>query len=213
MPQRSTDSQRLDPYKNFMLRMEDGQNVFVGDLRKGLTVSDEVVKHRSGGDPSTPIKSPGRDKYEPITLTRGITVDTSFSSWAAQAGGASSSSSTPPKSTGRSKYDPITVSRGITVDTSFSSWASQVWNFGSSLGSEVSLANFRKDIYLEFYNEAGQLIVDYKISRGWVYEHQILPTPGHLQHLIDQQIGGTVQEKLARIFQDSLDRSGQGVRG
>ena len=41
--------------------------------------------------------------------------------------------------------------------------------------SEVSLANFRKDIYLEFYNEAGQLVIAYKIYRCWVSEYQAMP--------------------------------------
>ena len=50
-----------------------------------------------------------------------------------------------------------------------------VWNFGAGLGSEVSLANFRKDIYLEFYNEAGQLVIAYKIFRCWVSEYQAMP--------------------------------------
>ena len=39
----------------------------------------------------------------------------------------------------------------------------------------MSLANFRKDIYLEFYNEAGQLVIAYKIYRCWVSEYQALP--------------------------------------
>ena len=42
----------------------------------------EVVKHRSGGDPSTSHKSPGRNKYEAITLERGLTQDTDFAAWA-----------------------------------------------------------------------------------------------------------------------------------
>ena len=57
----------------------------------------------------------------------------------------------------------------------FHDWAGLVWNFGAGLGSEVSLANFRKDIYLEFYNEAGQLVLAYKIFRCWVSEYQALP--------------------------------------
>jgi phage tail-like protein len=57
----------------------------------------------------------------------------------------------------------------------FNQWAGLVWNFGAALGSEVSLANFRKDIYLEFYNEAGQLVIAYKIYRCWVSEYQALP--------------------------------------
>jgi phage tail-like protein len=33
----------------------------------------------------------------------------------------------------------------------------------------------RKDIYLEFYNEAGQLVMAYKIYRCWVSEYQAIP--------------------------------------
>ena len=76
------------------------------------------------------------------------------------------------------KFDAITLERGLTQDMNFHDWAGLVWNFGAALGSEVSLANFRKDIYLEFYNEAGQLVIAYKIYRCWVSEYQALPGPG-----------------------------------
>ena len=69
----------------------------------------------------------------------------------------------------------ISLDRGLTQDMNFHNWAGLVWNFGAGLGSEVSLANFRKDIYLEFYNEAGQLVMGYKIYRCWVSEYQAMP--------------------------------------
>jgi phage tail-like protein len=47
-----------------------------------------------------------------------------------------------------------------------------VWNFGAGLGGETSLADFRKDIILELYNEAGQRVIGYKIFRCWVSEFQ-----------------------------------------
>jgi len=40
-----------------------------------------------------------------------------------------------------------------------------VWQFGAGLGAEVSLKDFRKDVILELYNEAGQLVFRYKIFR------------------------------------------------
>jgi phage tail-like protein len=46
-----------------------------------------------------------------------------------------------------------------------------VWNFGSGLGSELSLKDFRKDIILELYNEAGQLVMAWKIYRCWPSEY------------------------------------------
>jgi len=45
----------------------------------------------------------------------------------------------------------------------------------SGLGAEVSLKDFRKDIMIEVYNEAGQLALAYKVFRCWVSEYQSLP--------------------------------------
>jgi phage tail-like protein len=50
-----------------------------------------------------------------------------------------------------------------------------VWNYGAGLGSEVSLQDFRKDITIEVYNEAGQLAISYQVFRCWVSEFQALP--------------------------------------
>jgi phage tail-like protein len=79
------------------------------------------------------------------------------------------------KSPGRTEYEPITLERGVTHDAEFEKWANKVWNFGAQLGSEVSLKDFRKEITLEVYNEAGQLAIAYKIYRCWVSEFQSLP--------------------------------------
>ena len=83
--------------------------------------------------------------------------------------------STSRKSPGRNEYEAITLERGVTHDTEFEAWANKVWNYGSGLGAEVSLADFRKDIILEVYNEAGQLALAYKVYRSWVSEFQALP--------------------------------------
>jgi phage tail-like protein len=131
----SVNTQRLDPYKNFKFRLKWGGQYIAGVSKVStLKRTTEVVEHRCGGDPSTSHKSPGRNKF-----------------------------------------DAITLERGLTQDLAFHDWCGLVWNFGSSLGAEVSLANFRKDIYLEFYNEAGQLVIAYKIYRCWVSEYQALP--------------------------------------
>src|SRR5580693_7276944 len=79
------------------------------------------------------------------------------------------------KSPGRTEYDPITLERGVTHDLEFERWASKVWQLNAALKSEVSLADFRKDVILEFYNEAGQLAISYNIFRCWVSEYQSLP--------------------------------------
>jgi phage tail-like protein len=127
--------QRLDPYKNFKFRLKwNGQYVAAVSKMSSLKRTTEVVEYRSGGDLSSAHKSPGRHKYEAITLERGLTQDTNFHDWAGLVG-----------------------------------------NYGAALGSQVSLANFRKDIYLEFYNEAGQLVLAYNIYRCWVSEYQAMP--------------------------------------
>jgi phage tail-like protein len=79
------------------------------------------------------------------------------------------------KSPGQTKFEPIILERGITHDQEFESWANKVWNYGSGPGAEVSLKDFRKDIAIEFYNEAGQLALRYFVSRCWVSEFQALP--------------------------------------
>jgi phage tail-like protein len=79
------------------------------------------------------------------------------------------------KSPGRTNYDPITLERGVTHDPAFEQWANKVWNYGSGLGSETSLADFRKDIIIELHNEAGQLVLAYKVYRCWVSEFQAQP--------------------------------------
>src|SRR5436853_2175775 len=79
------------------------------------------------------------------------------------------------KSPGRTEYDPITLERGVTHDHEFEQWANKVWNFGSALGAEVSLKDFRKDIVIELLNEAGQLVIAYKVFRCWPSEYQALP--------------------------------------
>ncbi|MHB8567831.1 MAG: phage tail protein [Nitrososphaerales archaeon] len=134
-PQFPANPTRQDPYKNFKFRVKwDGQYVAGISKVSPLVRRTEVVYHRSGGDPSTSHKSPGRTEYEAITLER-----------------------------------------GVTQDIAFEQWASRVWNFGAGLGSEVALADFRKDIILDFMNEAGQVVLSYKIYRCWVSEYEALP--------------------------------------
>ncbi|MEO8136739.1 MAG: phage tail protein [Betaproteobacteria bacterium] len=135
MAQFSVNGQRFDPYKNFKFRVKwDGR--FVAGISKvsALKRSTDLVEHREGGDPSSTRKSPGR-----------------------------------------TKYDAISLDRGVTHDTEFEKWANKVWNYGSGLGAEVSLKDFRKDLIIEVYNEAGQLVLAYKVYRCWVSEYQALP--------------------------------------
>jgi phage tail-like protein len=83
--------------------------------------------------------------------------------------------STSRKSPGRTEYEPITLERGVTHDREFEQWANKVWDTQAGLGAEVSLADFRKDVVVEVYNEAGQLAIAYHLFRCWVSEFQALP--------------------------------------
>jgi phage tail-like protein len=83
MAQFSVNTHRFDPYKNFKFRIKwDGRYVAgvskIGPLKR----STELVNHREGGDPSTDRISPGRTKFEPITIERGKTHDLEFENWA-----------------------------------------------------------------------------------------------------------------------------------
>jgi phage tail-like protein len=135
MAQFTVNARRFDPYKNFKFRVKwDGRYVAGISKVSALKRSTEVVEHREGGDPSTNRKSPGRSKYEPLTLER-----------------------------------------GVTHDIEFEQWANKIWNYGSGPGAEMSLADFRKDVILDVFNEAGQKVLSYQLYRCWVSEYQALP--------------------------------------
>ena len=68
----------------------------------------------------------------------------------------------------------MSLERGVTHDPEFERWANKVWNYGSGLGAETSLKDYRKDIIIELYNEAGQLAIAYKVYRCWPSEYQAL---------------------------------------
>ena len=83
--------------------------------------------------------------------------------------------STSRKAPGRTQLEAITLERGLTDDAAFEDWANLVWKLGASLGSEVALNEFRKDIFVELYNEAGQLVRAYKVFRCWPSQYRALP--------------------------------------
>jgi phage tail-like protein len=85
------------------------------------------------------------------------------------------------KSPGRSEFEAITLERGVTHDIDFEQWANKVWDYlnaqaaPESRDREVSLKDFRKDIILDVFNEAGQKVISYQVFRCWVSEYQALP--------------------------------------
>jgi phage tail-like protein len=83
--------------------------------------------------------------------------------------------STSRKSPGLTEFEPVTLERGLTQDRVFEEWANLVWQLGAALGAEVALKEFRKDIRIELYNEAGQLVYAYNVLRCWPSEYEALP--------------------------------------
>jgi len=77
--------------------------------------------------------------------------------------------STVHKSPGRTTFDAITLERGVTHDAAFEDWANLVWRRGGG-GNEIVLSSFRKDIVIDLMNEAGQVVLAYKVYRCWVSE-------------------------------------------
>jgi phage tail-like protein len=141
MPQFTVNPNRFDPYKSFKFRVKwDGRYVAGISKVSALKRTTEVVEHREGGAPSATRKSPGRTRYEPITLER-----------------------------------------GVTHDTDFERWANKVWDYSNAQApanqrtQESSLKDFRKNIRIELFNEAGQLVIAYNVYRCWVSEFQALP--------------------------------------
>jgi len=80
--------------------------------------------------------------------------------------------STPHRLPGKTSYEAITLTAGVTHDTAFEEWANQVNNFQGD--AAMSLKNFRKNLTIEVYNEAGQLALAYQVFRCWVSEYQAL---------------------------------------
>lgn len=77
---------RYDPYKSYRFVLYMNGHPVAGATNVALPSDQDVVKYRAGGDPLHVRKPPGRDKYETVTLQRGVTHDAGFASWAAGAG-------------------------------------------------------------------------------------------------------------------------------
>jgi phage tail-like protein len=128
---------RFDPYKNFKFRVKWSAGGYVAGVSKvsALKRTTELVEYRDGGDPSSSHKTPGRTKYEAITMER-----------------------------------------GVTHDVEFEAWANKVWNFGNAQAApedrqrEVSLKDFRRNLTIDVFNEAGQKVLSYLVYRAWVSE-------------------------------------------
>jgi len=87
--------------------------------------------------------------------------------------------STSHKSPGRTEYEAITLERGVTHDLAFQQWANKVQDYRNAQArttdQEVPLDDFRKDVIIDSFNEAGQKVISYHIYRCWVSEYDAVP--------------------------------------
>lgn len=85
------------------------------------------------------------------------------------------------RSPGQTSYAAISLERGVADDPEFEAWANKVWDYKHSTAAmdfpeeQASIKDFRKDIVLELYNEAGQKVMAYNIYRCWVSEFRAMP--------------------------------------
>jgi phage tail-like protein len=107
------------------------------------------------------------------------------------------------KSPGRTEFDAITLERGVTHDPEFENWANQVWQLNAAAGAEVALKSFRKDVVVDLFNEAGQLVLSYLVYRCWVSEYVALPE-------LDAN-GAAVAIQLIRLENEGWQRDTQVV--
>ncbi len=64
-----------------------------------------------------------------------------------------------------------------------------MWSRDAADGEESSLKDFRKDVILELHNEAGQIVMAYRIFRCWPSEFEALPD-------LDANIGAVAIQTL-----------------
>ena len=74
---------------------------------------------------------------------------------------------------GKTSYQAVTLEAGVTYDSAFEDWANLVNDFASH--SITSLGEFRKNVTLDVFNEAGVKALSYNLYRAWVSEYQALP--------------------------------------
>jgi phage tail-like protein len=75
---------------------------------------------------------------------------------------------------GATAFAPLVLTRGRTHDTAFEEWANKLVQHDPGAGKELSLADFRKDVRIELYNEAGQLVMAWTVYRCWPSEYVAL---------------------------------------
>jgi phage tail-like protein len=69
----------------------------------------------------------------------------------------------------KTTFDPVTLEAGVTYDTAFEDWANLVNDFASH--ALTSLREFRKNVTLDIFNEAGVKVLSYNLFGAWPSEY------------------------------------------
>ncbi|MGN6105678.1 MAG: phage tail protein [Kofleriaceae bacterium] len=77
------------------------------------------------------------------------------------------------KSWGRTTFDSILLERGITHDHEFEAWANMVATWSGD--ASANLAEYKRELTLEFLNERGQVAIRYFLHGCWVSEYTAVP--------------------------------------
>jgi phage tail-like protein len=152
---------RLDPYKDFRIRLHNAGRSYTATMTTGLQSLGEVAEYRPGNDAGNSVRSPGPGhKYESIPLTRGVTPNSSFSQWAS----------------------------GLTLHV-----------------KETSPAPYR-ELYVDFFNEAGQKLASFRLSENFIFEIPIHPRGNPRVHVLRSPSGVGLKDQLSDIFDNCLRR-------
>lgn len=74
----------------------------------------------------------------------------------------------------QTQYGPIFFERGLSNDSDFEQWVTKVFDIETSqpqVHRASSLKDFRRDLVIEVYNEAEQLVLSYNVYNAWVSDY------------------------------------------
>lgn len=68
---------------------------------------------------------------------------------------------------GNTEFLPLVLERGRTHDTAFEQWADQIWKYDAGSRNTNSQNDYLKNIRIELYNEADQLVMAFTVYGCW----------------------------------------------
>jgi phage tail-like protein len=71
----------------------------------------------------------------------------------------------------------ISLGHGVTFDLGFEQWVSMVRCYGPATGKGSLLREYLRPLTLEGYDENGNVLYAYHLSRCWVAEYRAFPGP------------------------------------